>query len=198
MKVNILSVFVLALVLSLLASCGHQEERFNYTLVKSKLSLTEEQTRQFDLIKDEYSTKARAAYEASKPDRQKVKEAVGEVFAQQDAAMQDILSPEQFDIYVAEMKIERDGREKHNMQLIKSELALDSAQSVQYDLANEAFYKTLIDNHDNYHGKPDVYLQYYQELDLSRRQAFEGFMSPAQYTQYVELATEYNIGKSEH
>ena len=76
---------------------------------------------------------------------------------EQDAIIKKVLNEAQFIIYTNEIKIERDGREKYNMKIIRLELALDSIQSVQYDLANEAFYTLLIENHDNYHGKPDVY-----------------------------------------
>jgi hypothetical protein len=108
------------------------------------------------------------------------------------------LNDEQYLIYEREIKIEREGREQHNMKLISEALALDSAQRIKFTLANEAFYTTLIDNHDNYHGKPDVYLEYYKELDVSRKAAFKKLMTEDQYSNYLKLADQYNIGKSEH
>ena len=83
------------------------------------------------------------------------------------------------------------------MTLIRDELALDSAQSAQYDLANEPFYTLLIENHDNYHGKPDVYVQYYAEIDVSRQEAFRRLMTADQYRKYLQLAKEYELGESE-
>jgi hypothetical protein len=190
--------YLIIAVLVLLASCGPKRERFNYTLIKSKLDLTSEQTTKFDGITKEYLSKARAAYEGNQGDKAAAKEAVAKVFAEQDALIKEVLNDSQFDIYMTEIKIEREGREQHNMKQIKAALVLDSLQSVQFDLANEAFYTTLIDNHDNYHGKPDVYKQYYAELDVSRKEAFAKLMSDVQYNKYLKLAEEYKIGQSEH
>lgn len=92
---------------------------------------------------------------------------------------------------------ERKGREQHNMNLIKAELGLDSIQNAKFDLINEAFYTTLIDNHDNYHGKPKVYEQYYKEIDVNRKVAFKELMTDDQYNNYLELVKKYNFGKSE-
>lgn len=181
----------------LLFACGPERERFNYTLIKSKLDLTEKQISQFDEITTSYTKKARGAYERNRGDRKAVKEAVEAVFSEQDAKIKAILDENQFTIYSAEIRIEREGREKYNMKLIRKELALDSAQSVQYDLANEAFYTLLIENHDNYHGKPDVYMQYYAEIDVNRQKAFRNLMTEDQYKKYLQLAEKYELGQSE-
>lgn len=184
---------------ALIVSCsGHKEERFNYTLIKSKMNLSDAQIKEFDEITSSFGAKARKAYEQNKGNQENVRAAVGKVFAEQDNAIQSLLDNDQFEIYSAEIKIEREGREKHNMQLIMAELGLDSAQTVQFDLANKAFYKTLIDNHDNYHGKPAVYREYYKELDVSRRKAFEELMNPGQFGKYLQLAEQFKIGQSEH
>lgn len=191
-------IFSVLATLLVLVSCGEEKERFNYALIKSRLDLTEEQLSQFDNVTGTYGSKAREAYESNMTEREAARKAVAVVFAEQDAEMKKVLTEPQYEIYAAEIKIEREGREKHNMKLIKEELALDSAQSVQFDMANEAFYTTLFDNHDNYHGKPDVYRQYYQELDKSRREAFSMLLSEGQYENYLRMAGEYEIGKSEH
>lgn len=186
------------IVILLVASCGgHKRERFNYTLIKSKLDLTEEQTAQFDKITSSYTKKARKAYESNRANREEAKKAVSAVFADQDQKVKTLLDERQFEIYQTEINIEREGREKHNMTLIRDALALDSTQVAQYNLANEAFYTLLIENHDNYHGKPDVYLQYYEEIDVSRQDAFKNLMTEAQYQQYLSLKEKYKIGKSE-
>ncbi len=182
----------------LMASCGAKRERFNYTLIKSKMELTSEQASQFDNITQTYSKKARAAYEGNSGNKEAAMKAVNTVFQEQDAKIKEILDADNYKIYASEIKIEREGREKYNMKLIKQELNLDSAQNAQFDLTNEAFYTTLIDNHDNYHGKPDVYLQYYAEIDVNRRDAFKKFMSDTQYQKYLSLVEKYGIGKSEH
>lgn len=161
------------------------------------MELSSDQAAAFDRITADYTAKARAAYQDNAGDKQKAQQKVADVFAAQDVAIQALVSPEQFDIYSKEIKIEREGREKYNMTLIRDELQLDSLQLMKYDLANEAFYKLLIDNHDNYHGKPDVYRQYYAEIDKSRQQAFVELMTDEQYDRYVQLADQYGVGKSE-
>lgn len=83
------------------------------------------------------------------------------------------------------------------MKLIKKELDLDSLQSVKYDAANETFFTVLRDNHDNYHGKLDVYMQYHKEIDVSRRAAFEKMMTEEQFNKYLKLIEEYKVGKIE-
>ncbi len=162
------------------------------------MELTSEQASQFDNITQTYSKKARAAYEGNSGNKEAAMKAVNTVFQEQDAKIKEILDADNYKIYASEIKIEREGREKYNMKLIKQELNLDSAQNAQFDLTNEAFYTTLIDNHDNYHGKPDVYLQYYAEIDVNRRDAFKKFMSDTQYQKYLSLVEKYGIGKSEH
>ena len=181
----------------MMIACGTERERFNYKLIKSRLDLTQKQISQFDEITKNYTKRAREAYESNRGDRKAAKQAVEAVFLEQDARINAILTDAQFVIYTAEIKIEREGREKHNMTLIRDELALDSAQSAQYDLANEAFYTLLIENHDNYHGKPDVYVQYYAEIDVSRQEAFRRLMTADQYRKYLQLAKEYELGESE-
>lgn len=189
----------LLIILLIVVSCGPKRERFNYTLIKSKMeNLTETQIDEFDDIAAEYLSKARAVFHNNQGgDKEKVMQEVNSIWVEQDAKIKEILSEEQFAVYATEIKIEREGREKYNTTLIRDELGLDSAQLVQYNLANEAFYKLLIDNHDNYHGKPDVYLEYYAEIDISRKEAFSQLMTDEQYTKYLELAEKYKLGKSE-
>lgn len=195
-KLNVISGMLLLILL--IASCnGHKRERFNYTLIKSKLDLIPEQVEKFDEITTSHTQKARKAYESNKGNHEEVKNAVAAIFQEQDAKIKAILSEEKFAIYAKEIKIEREGREKYNMTLIRNKLELDSVQTVKYDRANEAFYQLLLDNHDNYHGKPDVYLQYYQEIDVNRQEAFKKLMTETQYEKYQKLAEEYKLGKSE-
>ena len=191
---NFLVICILALTV---VSCGPKRERFNYTLIKSKMeNLTEEQVDQFDEITDSHLSKARSVFHQDGDQKEKMQK-VAQIWVEQDDKIKRILTEEQFAIYAKEIKIEREGREKYNTTLIRDELGLDSTQTVQYNLANEAFYKLLIDNHDNYHGKPDVYLQYYAEIDVSRKEAFQQLMNEEQYARYLELAEEYKLGKSE-
>ncbi len=194
--INLLTVCLLA---TFILSCGPERERFNYTLIKSKMeNLTDEQVDQFDEITSSHLSKARSVFENNPGgDRNEIMKKINSIWTEQDAKIQEILTEEQFAVYALEIKIEREGREKYNTTLIRDELGLDSAQTAQYNLANEAFYKLLIDNHDNYHGKPDVYLQYYAEIDISRKEAFKGLMSEEQYAKYLKLADEYQLGKSE-
>ena len=181
-------------------ACSSQEQGgpFDYPLVKSKLKLSAQQGQQFDEITAAYMKKLKAVFENPEGGRNEKMTKAKEVSALQDKEIQSILSPEQFEVYQIEMKIEREGREKHNMGLIRNELALDSTQTVKFNMANQAFYTTLIDNHDYYHGKPDVYLQYYKEIDLSRQKVFKEIMTEEQYTLYKSLEKTYHIGKSEH
>lgn len=192
-------IFTLCSMALLWVACGGpKEERFNYTLIKSKLDLTTEQVQSFDEITSSHLKRARAIYEGD-GDKATKRQKINEVWIEQDQKIKTLINnKEQYAIYIQEMNIERKGREQHNMSLIKKELALDSLQTVQYDLANEAFYKTLIDNHDNYHGKPDVYKKYYAELNKSRIAAFEQLMRPEQYQEYLKLAEKYQLEKSEH
>lgn len=189
---------LVVLVCVLLLACGKKEERFNYTLIKSKLDLTEEQTAQFDEITAEHLKRAHDNFNENKGDREKAMENLQQIFAEQDQKIKALIGEQQYEVYIVEMKIEREGREKYNMKLIRQELALDSAQAQQFDIANEAFYTALINEHDNYHGKPDVYLQYYAELNTSREAAFKKIMTEEQFNSYTSLYQQYGIGKSEH
>lgn len=190
---------LIVIALVLFVSCNKADNgRFNYPLIKSKLQLTKKQDKSFDAITTKYTALAKQAWMDGNGDMNAVKEAQKSIFAEQDEQMKAVLNDKQFKLYFEEVNIERKGREKHNMELIKAELKLDSIQAVQYDLANEAFFKTLIDNHDNYHGKPDVFKAYHKEIDVSRRAAFEKIMSAEQYNLYLVLAKKYKIGESEH
>ena len=198
LSINIKTIGRIFYVILLLYACSSpQQERFNYALIKSKLDMTENQVTQFDRITTSHSKKAREAYESNRGNREEVRKAVMAVFKEQDRQIHALLDEDQFAIYAKEIKIEREGREKHNMILVRDKLGLDSAQIVKYDLANEAFYTLLIDNHDNYHGKPDVYRQYYAEIDVNRQEAFRKLMTEDQYDKYLELAEEYKLGESE-
>lgn len=188
----------LLLVILVFACSEAKRERFNYTLIKSMLELTDDQTKKFDQVTGNYTQVGKDTYEKYHEDKEQLRRELQKVGDSQDAEMRKILNDTQYAIYEREIKIERSGREQHNMKLIKESLSLDSMQRVKFDLANEAFYKTLIDNHDNYHGKPDVYRQYYKQLDVSRKEAFRGFMTDDQYNTYEQLADQHNIGKSEH
>jgi hypothetical protein len=184
--------------LGLLISCSEQKkERFNYALIKSMMTITSEQTKKFDAITATHTKLGRETYEKFHENKEQLAQELQKVGMQQDAEIKSILNEEQYLIYEREIKIEREGREKYNMKLISEALALDSGQHIKFDLTNEAFYTTLIDNHDNYHGKPDVYLEYYKELDSSRKAAFEKLMTAEQYSKYLKLAEQYGIGKSE-
>lgn len=191
---------VLLSTMILLAACHSQPkgERFNYTLIKSKLTLTEEQTSKFDDITANYLKKARETFEHGEgKSKEVIRKTVKDIFVEQDSLIKVLIGDDQYTIYAAEIKIEREGREKYNMTLIRDELALDSAQMTQYNIANEAFYTLLINNHDNYHGKPDVYKQYYAEIDVSRQKALKKLMTTDQYDTYLGLFEKYKIGKSE-
>lgn len=199
---NIFYYLLLALAL-VVTSVGCKEEqkgkgkrgRIDYPFIKSTMNLSEDQSTKFDEVTETYGKMQKEVYEKYKSDKAKSEEEVAKVADQQDAEIKKIVNDDQFANYQREIIIERKGREKHNMELIKNELGLDSLQITKFDLANEAFYTTLRANHDNYHGKPDVYQKYYTELDVSRKAAFEQFMSPAQYNNYLQLVEKYNIGK---
>ena len=192
---------LLCTIIFLAVACKEQPtkggRRFNYTVIKDSLYLTADETKKFDEITESYTRQLRANREKYKDDKDKAK-AESEVITQkQDEEIKILLGAEKFEIYQREVAIERKGREKHNLELIKTDLGLDSTQQAKYDMANEAFFKTLRDNHDNYHGKPDVYQQYYTELDVSRKEAFKQLMTPQQYEQYIQLTEKYKIGKFE-
>ncbi len=186
------------LALVVLVACGPKRERFNYTMIKSKLALSDEQTRQFDEITGEYLKKARKVVDSNLGDKVARQKAVKAIFTEQDELLKALLSAEQYAIYAHEISIERQGREKYNTTIIRDQLGLDSLQVVKYNQANEAFYTTLHDNHDNYHGKPKVYEQYYQQIDKHRLVAFQQLMTDEQYVQYLKLAEHYKLGQSEH
>ena len=186
------------LALLMLVACGPKRERFNYTMIKSKMDLNEEQTKQFDELTSAYLIKARNAIESNMGNKEESRAALKAVFSEQDQKIEQVLSAEQFAIYTHEIHIEREGREKYNSTLIRNELDLDSMQLVKFNQANEAFYTTLYDAHDNYHGKPDVYRLYYKEIDKSRREAFKSFMTEDQFIKFEQLAIEYELGVSEH
>jgi hypothetical protein len=201
MKMKIITKVILPILIAfIVSSCNLGEHRgpFNYTLIKSKLDLTEDQTEKFDNITSSYLKKLRAVFESSEGGREEKMKKAKVISGKQDAEIKSILDEAQYAIYEVEIKIEREGREKHNMTLIRDALQLDSTQTVTFDIANLAFYTTLRDNHDYYHGKPDVYKQYYKEIDLSRQKVFKELMDETKYAQYKQLEGKYKIGTSEH
>jgi|GEM_PF-1723714 len=183
-----------------LVSCKEEKRqrgRINYTQIKEKAGISGATAEQFDKITEEYGQKSRELFENNKKNNKETTQEEREQLAQeQDEQIKTILSEEQYVIYAEEIKIERTGREKYNMGLIRDALALDSTQGIAFDQANAAFYKTLRDNHDSYHGKPDVYKQFYAELDESRKTAFKSILSEDQYQKYLTLAEQYQLGKS--
>lgn len=188
------------LVLSLLFfACKHKNSGpFNYELIKKKLTLTDEETKKFDDIIDVHTAQLINNFknsEKSTPEKMKVAK---QISAKQDSLVKLLLPDKKFQVYKTEITIERKGRDRHNMNLIKNQLNLDSIQTQKYEAANEAFYTTLINNHDYYHGKPNVYLQYYKEIDVNRQQVFEKILNKNQLNIYNTLKAEYKIGKSEH
>lgn len=189
------------LTLGVLISCSEEKKqrrgRIDYNLIKEKAGISGSTAESFDKITDEYMAKSKELFEANKKNNKETTKEEREAIAKaQDEKIQTILSAEQYAIYEAEIKIERMGREKYNINLIKEELALDSAQTLAYEQTNAAFYKTLRDNHDSYHGKPDVYRQFYDELDLSRKEALKSVLTEDQYQKYLTLREKYEIGKS--
>jgi len=186
-------------ILTIVVSCSKKESkgRFNYPMIKSKIALTKEQTTKFDKITTEYTEKAKQAWLDANGNKEAALAAQKLVFAEQDAKIKAFISDKQYETYFTEVNIERGGRESYNMKLIKAELGLDSLQSVKYDAANETFFTVLRDNHDNYHGKLDVYMQYHKEIDVSRRAAFKKMMTEEQFNKYLKLIEEYKVGKIE-
>ncbi|QXP65959.1 hypothetical protein [Polaribacter sp. AHE13PA] len=186
-------------ILTIVVGCSEKESkgRFNYPMIKSKIALTEEQTTKFDKITTEYTEKAKQAWLDANGNKEAALAAQKIVFAEQDAKIKAFIEDKQYATYFTEVNIERGGREKYNMSLIKKELDLDSLQSVKYDAANETFFTVLRDNHDNYHGKLDVYMQYHKEIDVSRRAAFKKMMTEEQFDTYLKLVDEYKVGKIE-
>jgi len=196
---KIISKIVIIAILTIVVSCNKEESkgRFNYPMIKSKIALTKEQTTKFDKITTKYTEKAKQAWIDANGNKEAALAAQKIVFAEQDAKIKAFLEDKQYETYFTEVNIERGGREKYNMSLIKKELDLDSLQSVKYDAANETFFTVLRDNHDNYHGKLDVYMQYHKEIDVSRRAAFEKMMTEEQFNKYLKLIEEYKVGKIE-
>ena len=196
---KILIIAILTIVLTIVVGCSKKESkgRFNYPMIKSKISLTKEQTTKFDEITTEYTEKAKQAWIDANGNKEAALAVQKLVFAEQDAKIKAFLEDKQYATYFTEVNIERGGREKYNMSLIKKELDLDSLQSVKYDAANETFFTILRDNHDNYHGKLDVYMQYHKEIDVSRRAAFKAMMTEEQFNTYLKLIEEYKVGKIE-
>lgn len=193
--------FILIIAVALfITSCGEEKKggrgRINYDMIKEKAGITGATAEAFDKVTADFGKQMRELSEQHKANNTKMSEEErAQFFAQQDEKIKGILTPEQYAIYETEIKIERKGREQHNIALIKEELALDSVQAEMYDKTQAVFYKTLRDNHDSYHGKPDVYKQFYQELDGSRRAALKEFLTQEQYKKYEELAAQYKLGE---
>lgn len=185
--------------LAILSSCSNEKRRgrIDYTAIKEKAGISGTSAEEFDKITDEYSAKAKQLFEENKKNNKKTsKEDREQIAAEQDQKIKAILTAEQFTVYAEEVKIERMGRDTYNMALIKDSLKLDSAQAVAFEQTNAAFNKTMRDNHDSYHGKPDVYKQFYAELDVSRRSALEKILTESQYQTYLNLVEKYKIGQS--
>ena len=196
---KLISKILIIAILTIVVGCSEKESkgRFNFPMIKSKIALTKEQTTKFDKIATAYTAQAKQAWIDAKGDRDAALAAQKIIFAEQDAKIKEILDEKQYVTYFKEVNIERSGREKHNMALIKNELDLDSLQSVKYDLVNETFFTVLRENHDNYHGKLDVYVQYHKEIDVSRRVAFKKMMTEEQFDTYLKLIDKYKVGKIE-
>ncbi len=184
--------------LTLACSSKKHKGPFNYELIKSKLQLTPSETERFNEIIEEYTKKLIANFRTSGKTRSEKMAQAKELSSQQDSLIKLLLSKEKFAIYKTEIGIERKGRDRHNMDLIKDQLGLDSLQTKKFEAANKAFYTTLVENHDYYHGKPDVYLQYYKEIDVNRQNLFEKILNKEQLETYNKLKSEYKIGQSEH
>ena len=191
-------VFLLLICMTVIACSKKEGGPFNYNLVKSKLQLDEAQEVAFDEVVDRYMLQLKDMFQNGKGSQEEKMSKAKNISALQDKEIEGILSEEQFVIYQKEIAIERKGREIHNMSLILEELNLDSTQTDLYKSANEAFYTTLRNNHDFYHGKPDVYLKFYHEIDESRQLVFKEILTEEQYALYQKLADKYKIGQSEH
>lgn len=189
---------MLTISMSFVACHDEAKSPYNYELIKSKLELKNTQIEPFNETISKYSIQLKSVFEETNGNKDQKLEKAKELSSKQDLAIKKILSDEQYIIYLEEITIERKGREIHNMELILKKLHLDSTQSSQFAIANDAFYTTLRNQHDYYHGKPDVYLQYYKKIDQSRQEVFQQIMNKDQYTLYQSLEKEYNIGKSEH
>jgi hypothetical protein len=192
--------FILIIAVALfITSCGEEKKggrgRINYDLIKEKAGITGATAQEFDKITADFGEQMRELNEKNKANNVKMTdEERAAFFAQQDEKIKGILTAEQYATYEAEIKIERKGREQHNIALIKEELALDSAQAEMYDKAQAVFYKAMRDNHDYYHGKPDVRQQFYNELDVSRKAVLKEQLTEEKYNKYLELAAKYKLG----
>jgi hypothetical protein len=198
--IYIMKKFILVIaVATLFASCAEEKKggrgRINYDLIKEKAGITAATAQEFDKITADFGEQMRTLNEKNKANNVKMTdEERAAFFAQQDAKIKGILTAEQYAIYDAEIKIERKGREQHNLGLIKEELALDSATAEMFDKTQAVFYKAMRDNHDYYHGKPDVRQQFYNELDVSRKAALKENLTEEQYNKYLQLAAQYKLG----
>ncbi|SEC24140.1 hypothetical protein SAMN04489761_2463 [Tenacibaculum sp. MAR_2009_124] len=191
--------YLLAISLLILSCSSKKHEGpFNYNLIKNKLNLTLSEIEEFDKIIGEYNGKLVANFQTSGRSKSEKMKNAKEISSIQDSLIKLLLSKEKYSIYKTEIDIERKGRDQHNMNLIKAQLSLDSLQTKKFEAANKAFYTTLIGNHDYYHGKPDVYLQYYKEIDANRQNLFEKMLTKEQLNTYNKLKSEYKIGQNEH
>lgn len=183
----------------LIMACGGEKKqrgRIDYDLIKEKAGITGELSKEFDKITADFGKQMSELHDKNKANNvQTTDEERAAITQSQDEKIKKILSAEQYAIYDEEIKIERSGREKHNISLIREALEMDSTQTAGYDQAQAVFYKTLRDNHDSYHGKPEVYQQFYTELDESRKAALKALLSEEQFNKYLQLADQYNLGK---
>ena len=113
--------YITPLILSLaLIACSESNEEIeaggpiNYILVKSKLHLSEEQNNEFSTIVNSYKKRMSEVFAGEGSDEEKMTQ-VRKLGLKMDAEIKAVLSQKQFDLYAAEIKIEREGREKHNM-----------------------------------------------------------------------------------
>lgn len=186
-------------IIIIFTSCNKKESRgrFNYPFIKSKISLTDEQLPAFNKITKEYTSKAKQAWidNNGNVNRSAAKAAQKIIFAEQDAKIKAVLDENQYTIYFKEVNIERKGREKHHMNIIKEALNLDSLQNIEYDIENKAFFKTLRDSSAIYHGKAKLFEEYHAKFNVNRKNAFKKMMSEKQFKKYLELVDKYRIGK---
>jgi len=182
-------------------SCTNDSKKrrgIDYTIIKTELSLNEEQTKKFDEIVAKYkkiAEESRAASGDSKPDRVEMFKKMEERTIQQTNEMASFLNEEQLQKYTEFVAKNTRKRPRYSDELLtklKTELNLSEQQAKVLEASNNAFEKAFQDAHDIYHGNSDLAKEYWVKFDTERKNAIQSFLSEEQFTQFLELVKDEN------
>ncbi|WP_410220200.1 hypothetical protein [Pedobacter sp.] len=181
----------------LMVSCKEKKQGkgLDYNKIKSELTLTAEQSKQFDEIAEKYkklSAEARTASggEGAQFDRIGFLTKLEALRKQQSKEMSAFLSHEdliKFNTYVDKNSRKRPRYTDELLAQLKTELALNDQQYQTLEAVNNAFEKSFSDAHDVYHGNNGLAREYWFKYDDQRKEALKKVFNDEQFAKYQEI-----------